>query len=364
MRKTRIFMVCLMLALALLSVPSERARAMDSQAPAVNLRASVTEDCRIKVTWDFPSNPYTVQVFGVHNYSQLMADFEVNSGYPGNDCYVTPPEQGTYIIFMYYRLVTDSVTSDRATTIVHYRPPIMPLSLKVKEVYAAGLVTLRWRDANSYETGWMVNVTGVDSQMNPVQETIPLRPNDGDIAEVTITSPLEPEGQYTFTVWAVNGGFVGPSDSVSAAIKLKAPTNLSAQVKRNGTLYVDLRWTANSNADYYEIERTNPDGSKTYITTKTADAYWPDTDVKPMSTYTYRVRAIYRDRPEYTSDYSNEATVATTEFTFVTIKPGVSIKPAATAKPGMRIKPGVSIKPAATVKPSDLLDLLPPAIRK
>ncbi|NLF27137.1 MAG: fibronectin type III domain-containing protein [Clostridiales bacterium] len=360
MRKVGIFALSVMLAAALLPIPAGSAGVLDWEAPAVNLQAVVTEDNQIKVTWDFPISPYWVDISAVRSAMQVEADLRTRPIYPGNDVFFTLPEQDTYLIIMYYQLTSSSAWSHKATTLVHYETPFSPISLEVTQVNALGLVTLRWDDVMSYETGWFVRVTGADRQLNPVDETIPVRPNDDHSAEVTIAGPLKPEGQYNFTVWAVNGGLAGPSANVSAAIKMKAPTNLTAQAKRNGELYVELRWTKNSDlADCYEIERTDPGGGKTCFTTATDDTSWPDMSVEPLSTYRYRVRAVCADRPDYNSDFSEEAVVATTEFAFVTVEPSATLRLRTGILPRVTFKPSMGIKPGVTLKPGVRIDLTP-----
>ncbi len=132
---------------------------------------------------------------------------------------------------------------------------------------------------------------------------------------VVITTPLKPEGHYTFKVWAKNGGLAGPSRQVDAYVPMRRPDNVTAIAKIWGTgPGVELAWKDNSiNEDCFQIERTNPDGTKVLIKETLGDGWWPDEGLKYFSKYTYRIRAVSTNTA-YNSEWSAPVTVTTSKM--------------------------------------------------
>ncbi len=312
MRLRNTFILSILLfTLVLFAAQAKAVWAIVDLLPApTNLKAVVTEDKKIKISWSSPSDPWQMHAFAIREANQQVSDAKFN-GPPsdGNVVYLLPPEGDRYIIGLSYN-DRDGHSSNIAYTSVVFGAPYAPVSLKVSDVKWYGTLKLSWTDTNVAETAWVIDVKGTDSQMKPASRRIELPPHEGASVETTITSPLEPEGYYTFTVYAKNGGFVGPSKQVNAAIKMAPPSNLTAEIANDSTPHVDLQWTKNSIMDsIFQIERTNPDGTKTYINEIYEDDHSYDQDVKRSSTYKYRVRAIYESRPEYNSDFSNQVSI-------------------------------------------------------
>ncbi len=89
---------------------------------------------------------------------------------------------------------------------------------------------------------------------------------------------------------------------------LGAPTDLSAQAMSETE--IQLAWTDNAtNENRFAIERKSNGGVYSEVASLTADTdSYSDTGLTPLTTYTYRVRAVEGDNP---SEYSNEASAIT-----------------------------------------------------
>ena len=167
-------------------------------------------------------------------------------------------------------------------------------------------IVLNWRDASSAETGYKVERrVGSGSWSQIYRGTTPnqTRFTDGDVA---------PGVRYSYRVRAHkdrvgNGPYSNVAEAIIEIVDLKAPSNLTATVRSDGSA-VELAWRDNASGETgFKISRRIGNGSWVEIargTTPDQNRY-TDGDVAPGTTYFYRVRA-YRVRVG-DSSYSNTA---------------------------------------------------------
>ncbi len=149
--------------------------ASDPPPKVTNLKAVVTEDKRIKITWDNPLNANSTTIYVTKTYSQVDPDVKFEGVFnPPNVCYFDPVQESRYYFFVSYEYLGDR--SGQAWTYVDYKTPSQPYSLKVGDVKWYGAATLTWHDYGICETAWAIDVTGVDASGKPAFRHIDLWP--------------------------------------------------------------------------------------------------------------------------------------------------------------------------------------------
>lgn len=293
--------------------------------PAVtNLQAVVTDDKKIMVTWDLPfmvSNVTEYSISVTRAYNQVEPDATFRGPKNNTTTYYTPSYgENRYYFFVSYHLGDDVAGwSEVAYTWVDFKIPEAPGNLKLSNIQWFGMARLSWQDVNQSETAWIIDINGVDKEGTPAHKRIELTPNnDSDVSRV-ITSPLSSEGYYTLKVWAKAGGLIGPAREVSTYIPMCAPSQLTTETRLwDSGAGVELAWQDNSHKeDGFQIERTNPDGSKNSIEVTSDTEWYPDQRLEYASEYSYRIRAI-SNRPSLNSSWSDPVSVTTPRFSKLT----------------------------------------------
>ncbi|MCB1122029.1 MAG: fibronectin type III domain-containing protein, partial [Verrucomicrobiae bacterium] len=181
------------------------------------------------------------------------------------------------------------------------QPPTAPSGLVIA---SQGLdhVVLQWSDKSTKETGFIIERTtnggGWETLIQLGRDVVTY--TDGQVSEL---------GNYQYRVVSYNaGGNSSPSNVVSTMIDFDNPTDLTALAISSGQ--VDLSWTDNSSAEgNYRVERKSAQGAFEVLKLLAANSTnYSDTDVEPLSTYTYMVVAIQGD---LSSQPTNEASANT-----------------------------------------------------
>jgi uncharacterized protein len=164
-------------------------------------------------------------------------------------------------------------------------PPLAPSKLVIA---SQGLdhVKLNWTDRSDDETGFLVE----RSTGNGSYESLATL----DSGTTSFTDAQVSElGRYSYRVSAINeAGFSSSTNVVSAQIPFSDPVNLSALAVSSEQ--VDLLWNDKSAVETgYRIERKISQGDFEVLKTVAANSNsYSDTDVSPLTSYTYRVIAV------------------------------------------------------------------------
>ena len=163
-------------------------------------------------------------------------------------------------------------------------PPLSPTSLAIG---GQGLdyVILGWTDRSSNETGYRLERKTGDGGFELLAE---LEPESTFYVDNQVTEL----GMYAYRVFSFNdAGNSNSSNEVSTQIEFDHPTDLVALAISSEQ--VDLNWNDNSSAETsYRVERRVAQGVFEELVTLPANSkVYSDTDVDPISTYTYRVIA-------------------------------------------------------------------------
>ncbi|MCZ6673965.1 MAG: fibronectin type III domain-containing protein [Verrucomicrobia bacterium] len=199
-----------------------------------------------------------------------------------SDVTVNPLTSYTYRIFG-IRFTTFSESANEASVITpDISAPNAPANLVIA---SQGLnhVILEWTDTSTNEDGFRVERKTGNGGYETLVELGPTNTTftDNQVSELQ---------SYAYRMVSYNGGGDStPSNEVSTVIDFNDPTNLMALAVSSEQ--IDLTWDDNSIAESgYRVERKTGQGSFEIIATLEADSNnYSDTDVEPLSTYTYRV---------------------------------------------------------------------------
>lgn len=163
-------------------------------------------------------------------------------------------------------------------------PPLAPSSLAIG---GQGLdyVILGWTDRSSNEDGYRLERRTGDGSYELLAE---LDPDSTFYVDNQVTEL----GVYSYRVFSYNdAGNSTASNEISTQIEFDRPTDLVALAISSEQ--VDLNWNDNSSAETsYRVERRVAQGVFEELVTLPANSkVYSDTDVDPVSTYTYRVIA-------------------------------------------------------------------------
>lgn len=206
-----------------------------------------------------------------------------------------------------YRIVGISFThfseyaNDAAVTTPALAPPNAPAGLQIT---GQGLdhVVLQWNDNSGNEDGFRVQrKTGAGGFENLAD------------LELEVTSYTDNQvnelDSYTYRILSFNeAGASTPSNEVITQIGFDHPTDLLAVALSSSQ--VELTWSDNSKVESgYRVERKSGQGSFEVLSTPDAgSSAYLDTDVGPVSAYTYRVVAL---SGQFESNPTNESSVTT-----------------------------------------------------
>jgi len=198
--------------------------------------------------------------------------------------------------------------TNSATTDPKLNPPTRPTILDV-QVVSSSQIDIKWIDNSSNEDGFIIERTeglgGIFSQIGQVAADVRWYYDEG----------LRPSTTYTYRVKAFNeAGQSSYSDTRSATTAselLPPPPPSGLDVKVVSTSQINISWTDNSNTESgFVIERVEGSiGPFIQIAKVAADSSsYADLNLKPFTTYSYRVKA-YNDAGE--SGYTDTKSATT-----------------------------------------------------
>ncbi len=177
-----------------------------------------------------------------------------------------------------------SATASATTPLV---PPAAPSNLLAVPI-SSSRINLTWTDGSSNESGFRIERAtgaGAYSQIALV---------GANIVAFSDTS-LSPATSYTYRIRATNSGGDSPFSNTSTAATLplppSAPSGISATVI--SATRINVAWIDNaSNETGFRLERATGSGAFALIATLGANAIsYADTNLSPVTRYSYRVRA-------------------------------------------------------------------------
>lgn len=165
--------------------------------------------------------------------------------------------------------------------------PVAPSGLTVSAVTSTG-VALSWTDNSNNESGFKI-----ERRLASGESWSEVGQVGAGITTFTSTG-VSPETGYVFRVLAFNGsGNSATTLEVTTTTRPAAPTGLAASVV--GPTQINLSWTDVSGVETsYLLERQagGEVGFTIFATLSTGTSVYNDTGLSPVTTYTYRLRAV------------------------------------------------------------------------
>lgn len=218
-----------------------------------------------------------------------------------SDLTVEPQTNYTYRVQGIRHSFSSEYTATVSLTTPAVQPPAAPSGLVIAS-QGQDHVVLQWNDSSANETGFRVERTtnggGWETLVELGQEVFNY--TDNQVTELA---------SYEYRVIGFNDGGSSPSSNVvSTIIDFVHPTGLVATALSSER--IDVTWQDNSSAEgNYRLERKSAQGNFESLAVLAAGSEsYSDTDVDPLSTYTYRVTAFLEDLESLPS---NEASATT-----------------------------------------------------
>lgn len=291
----------------------------DPPAAPTGLSVRVASPTQLTLTWTDNSSNET----GFAIWRKVgSGDFSRLSGTPANvttftDRGLTPNTAYTYRVRAGNSSGISAWSNDAASTTL-VAPPAAPTGLSVTASSSSQL-DLAWTDNSSNETGFAIF----------------RKSGSGDFAQIAVAPAkatsfsdrgLSPNTTYTYRVRAVSGlgssGWSNDAGGTTPVVLPGAPSGLSATVLTTSLLR--LTWTGAGARSGFEIWRRTGTGAWSRLAAGWSVALYYDRTVVPNTTYTYRVRAVTGSGA---SDWSNEASAATTVAAANRAKAGAVVAP-------------------------------------
>ena len=255
-------------------------------SPPSNLFAQATSSSEVTLTWSDNTDEET----GYRIERKLGSGSYVTIVNVGNnvtsftDYTVVPLSSYTYRVagIRFSQLTTYSNESSVITPALE--PPFSPSGLTI-DGQGSDYVLLSWTDRSQDENGFRLERKTGEGGFELLAD---LEPETTDYADNQVSEL----GSYTYRILSYNeAGNSVSSNEVSTQIEFLHPSSL--MVTSVSSDQVALSWVDNSSAETsYRVERKVSQGGFQQIAQLTEDSNsYVDTDVAPLSTYTYRVVA-------------------------------------------------------------------------
>lgn len=194
-----------------------------------------------------------------------------------------------------YSNVSQAISSPIASDL-----PQQPTGLTITQVSTTRL-DLAWQDNSNTEFGFLIY------QRQPNADTFEIIDTTSQDANFYASKGLDSATTYSYYVRAYNNSGVSGSSNVVTAATLSMPpllfTPSALTARAVSSSKIRLNWVDNSdNEDGFVIERVTGNGSNSEIIAFVEKPAYQDTDLRPNTTYFYRVRAFVGSD---TSVYSN-----------------------------------------------------------
>lgn len=192
-----------------------------------------------------------------------------------------------------------SITSD-TTIIAVYKTMLQPPTGLTATAVSSSQINLSW-SAPTNNGGSTISGYVIERSVDGGTSWSTVQSNTGSISTTYSDTGLAHSTTYTYRVSAINSmGTSSPSNTASARTFDTAPSPPTGLIATTGTLQINLSWNAPSDnggtpITGYMIERSTDNGntwSTLVANTGNTETGYSDTNVLPLTTYTYSVSAI------------------------------------------------------------------------